>query len=66
MPTAGKQRRERLAVLKQETRTCIVYEAPHRLKATMQELAEQLGDRRVSISREITKLHEECLRMTLP
>ena len=32
----------------------------------MQELAEQLGDRRVSISREITKLHEECLRMTLP
>ena len=66
MPTAGKQRRERLAVLKQETRTCIVYEAPHRLKATMKELAEQLGDRRVSISREITKLHEECLRMTLP
>ena len=66
LPTAGKQRRERLAVLKQETRTCIVYEAPHRLKATMQELAEQLGDRRVSISREITKLHEECLRMTLP
>ena len=66
LPTAGKQRRERLAVLKQATRTCIVYEAPHRLKATMQELAEQLGDRRVSISREITKLHEECLRMTLP
>ena len=65
LPTAGKQRRERLAVLKQETRTCIVYEAPHRLKATMQDLAEQLGDRRVSISREITKLHEECLRMTL-
>lgn len=65
LPTANKQRRERLAVLKQETRTCIVYEAPHRLKATMQDLAEQLGDRRVSISREITKLHEECLRMTL-
>ena len=32
----------------------------------MQELAQQLGERRVSISREITKLHEECLRMTLP
>ena len=53
-------------MLKQETRTCIVYEAPHRLRATMQELAQQLGERRVSISREITKLHEECLRMTLP
>lgn len=66
LPTANKQRKERLAVLKQETRTCIVYEAPHRLKSTMQDLAEQLGDRRVSISREITKLHEECLRMTLP
>ena len=66
LPTNSKQRKERLAVLKQETRTCIVYEAPHRLRATMQELAQQLGERRVSISREITKLHEECLRMTLP
>lgn len=66
LPTVTKQRKQRLAVLKQETRTCIVYEAPHRLKTTLHELAEQLGDRRVSISREITKLHEECLRMTLP
>lgn len=66
LPTANKLRRQRLDVLRKETRTCIVYEAPHRLKATLQDLAEQLGDRRVSISREITKLHEECLRMTLP
>lgn len=66
LPTVTKQRKQRLAVLKQETRTSIVYEAPHRLKATLHELAEQLGDRRVSISRELTKLHEECLRMTLP
>ncbi|MCD8356193.1 MAG: 16S rRNA (cytidine(1402)-2'-O)-methyltransferase [Clostridia bacterium] len=66
LPTANKQRRERLAILQKETRTCIVYEAPHRLKATVHDLAEYLGDRRVSISREITKLHEECLRMTLP
>lgn len=65
LPTANKQRKERLAVLRQETRTCIVYEAPHRLRSTMRDLAEHLGDRRVSISREITKLHEECLRMTL-
>lgn len=66
LPTANKPRRERLAVLKAETRTCILYEAPHRLRATLSELAEALGQRRVSISRELTKLHEQCLRMTLP
>lgn len=66
LPTAGKQRRERLEVLKKEPRTCIVYEAPHRLRMTLRDLAETLGDRRVSLARELTKLHEECLRMTLP
>ena len=53
-------------MLKTETRTCIVYEAPHRLKWTLRDLAENLGERRISMSREITKLHEECLRMTIP
>lgn len=66
LPTANKPRRERLEVLKRESRTCIVYEAPHRLKQTMCDLADALGERRVSISRELTKLHEECLHMTLP
>ena len=66
LPTANKPRRERLEVLKKETRTCIVYEAPHRLRSTLHDLADSLGDRRVSLSREITKLHEECMRMTLP
>ncbi|MDO5549148.1 MAG: 16S rRNA (cytidine(1402)-2'-O)-methyltransferase [Eubacteriales bacterium] len=66
LPTDNKQRKRRLEVLQNETRTCIVYEAPHRLRATLRDLAEVLGDRRVSMSREITKLHEECLRMTLP
>lgn len=66
LPTANQPRRARLAVLARETRTCIVYEAPHRLRATLHDLAEALGARRVSISRELTKLHEECLRMTLP
>ena len=66
LPTANKSRRERLEVLKKETRTCIVYEAPHRLRTTLRDLADALGERRVSMSREITKLHEECLRMTLP
>lgn len=66
LPTANKPRRERLEALKNETRTCILYEAPHRLKETLRDLADALGERRVSISREMTKLHEECLRMTLP
>ncbi|HIV67929.1 MAG TPA: 16S rRNA (cytidine(1402)-2'-O)-methyltransferase [Candidatus Butyricicoccus stercorigallinarum] len=66
LPTANKPRRARLDVLRAEPRTCIVYEAPHRLRATLRDLAEALGERRVSISRELTKLHEECLRMTLP
>ena len=43
-----------------------MYEAPHRLRTTLRDLADCLGERRVSLSRELTKLHEECLRMTLP
>ena len=66
LPTDSKTRKQRLEVLKTETRTCIVYEAPHRLKWTLRDLAENLGERRISMSREITKLHEECLRMTIP
>jgi 16S rRNA (cytidine1402-2'-O)-methyltransferase len=65
LPTDRKSRKQRLEVLQNETRTCILYEAPHRLKATLRDLAEALGDRRIAMSREITKLHEECLRMTL-
>ncbi len=65
LPTANKLRRERLDVLRKEPRTCIVYEAPHRLRTTLHDLADALGERRVSVSRELTKLHEECMRMTL-
>ena len=66
LPTDNKTRKQRLKALKTETRTCIVYEAPHRLRETLRELAAECGDRRIAMSREITKLHEECLRMTLP
>lgn len=65
LPTDNKNRKKRLAELEKETRTSIIYEAPHRLRGTLNELALTMGDRRVSMSREITKLHEECLRMTL-
>ena len=66
LPTDNKSRKQRLEVLHTETRTCIVYEAPHRLRATLRDLAEALGERRIAMCRELTKLHEECLRMTLP
>ncbi len=66
LPTNKKNRRERLAALAAETRTAVLYEAPHKLLGTLEDLAEALGaDRRVSLCRELTKLHEEVLRTTL-
>ena len=61
-----KARREHLDALQGEKRTMIFYEAPHKLCATLRDLAEAFGGaRRISLSRELTKLHEETLRMTL-
>ena len=61
-----KARRAHLDALQNEKRTMIFYEAPHKLCATLRDLAEALGGaRRISLSRELTKLHEETLRMTL-
>jgi len=61
-----KSRREHLDSLRDEKRTMIFYEAPHKLLATLCDFAQTFGDdRRVSISRELTKLHEETLRMSL-
>ena len=55
-----------LEELKAERRTMIFYEAPHKLKATLSDMASYFGgDRRISISRELTKLHEETWRCTL-
>ncbi len=59
------ERRERLEALAAETRTAIVYEAPHHLKATLAELYETLGDRKIALCRELTKRNEEILRLTL-
>lgn len=66
LPIDNKGKRQRLAVLRTETRTSILYEAPHRLRTTLRDLEEALGGRRIALCRELTKLHEECLRMTLP
>ena len=61
-----KARREHLDALKDEKRSMIFYEAPHKLRTTLDDLCAAFGgDRRISLSRELTKLHEETLRMTL-
>lgn len=66
LPGNKKARRLILDEIKDETRTLIFYEAPHHLKETLSELRDTLGgERRIAICRELTKLHEEILRMTL-
>ena len=61
-----KNRRRHLESLRGEERTMIFYEAPHKLPATLADLAETFGpDRPVSLCRELTKLHEEIIRTTL-
>ena len=65
LPTDKKERRYILEQLKREERTTILYEAPHHLRGTLQELYDNLGDRRITLCRELTKKFEEALPMTL-
>ena len=66
LPVPKKQRTERLERLRGETALMVFYEAPHKLKNTLADLADSFGgDRRISICRELTKIHEEVLRLTL-
>jgi len=65
LSTANKPRREHLESLRGERRTMVFYEAPHKLPATLQDLLAVLGDRRVTLARELTKLHEEIIPTTL-
>ncbi|MBQ3357130.1 MAG: 16S rRNA (cytidine(1402)-2'-O)-methyltransferase [Oscillospiraceae bacterium] len=66
LSTAKKSRTAHLKSLQEERRTMIFYEAPHKLAATLGELEQAFGaQRRVALCRELTKLHEEVLRMTL-
>ena len=65
LPSEKKERAEILEELKTETRTTILYEAPHRLVRTLKELMETLGDGRVTICRELTKKHETAFQTTL-
>ena len=62
LPTEKNEKKEILSELAQESRTIILYEAPHRLLKTLKELFEYIGDRNIAIVRELTKLHEEVIK----
>lgn len=66
LPAEKKERKRILEGLKKETRTIVLYEAPHRLLKTLKELEEVLGERRINLCRELTKLHEDILQSTIP
>lgn len=66
LPVPKKERTERLEMLKNETATMIFYEAPHKLRGTLADMAENFGsERKISLCRELTKIHEEVIRLTL-
>ena len=66
LPSDKKARRQVLEELQEETRTTVFYEAPHRLRKTLEELQDALGDRRLTVCRELTKRFEEVMCTTLP
>ena len=65
LPQDKKEKAEVLAELKDETRTMVIYEAPHRLQKTLAELFDTLGDRKITLCRELTKRHETIEQFVL-
>lgn len=65
LPYDKKEREAILSELEKETRTIILYEAPHKLKKTLKDLYEKVGNRKISLCRELTKKHETNFRTTL-
>lgn len=65
LPSGRRERRAALEELTGETRTMVFHEAPHRLRQTLADMAELLGDRPTALCRELTKLHEDTVRTTL-
>lgn len=65
LPSDKKEKQVVLEELKTETRTIVLYEAPHRLLRTLQELYDTLGERRITVCRELTKKHETAFQTTL-
>ena len=62
LPLNKKNRKEKLEEIKNETKTIILYEAPHKLEATLKDLKEIIEDRKIVLARELTKIHEEYIR----
>ena len=58
----NKERKDKLEEIKYETRTLIFYEAPHKLKTTLEVMLEVLGDRQIVLAKELTKIHEQYIR----
>lgn len=65
LSTAKKSRREHLDEVRNEKRTMVFYEAPHKLPTTLEDMLAAWGDRRIAVVRELTKIHEEVRRTTL-
>lgn len=65
LPSAKQERRNRLVALREEPRTLVLYEAPHRLKECLRDIFDIFGAREMVIAREVTKLHEEFCRGTV-
>lgn len=65
LSTTKRNRYEHLASVKEDSRTLIFYEAPHKLLSTLKDMLEFLGDRNISLCRELTKIHETVMQMTL-
>jgi 16S rRNA (cytidine1402-2'-O)-methyltransferase len=66
LPASGQERRTRLESLEAESKTLVFYESPHRLRKSLQDLADHLGkDRQIVVARELTKLYEEFWRGTI-
>jgi 16S rRNA (cytidine1402-2'-O)-methyltransferase len=62
LPAKKRERREKLQSLREEARTLVFYEAPHRLKESLSDIHSALGPREIVLAREVTKLHEEFIR----
>ena len=65
LPAKKQEKKKKLQKLQSEVRTLIFYEAPHRLKESLQDLQQVFGDREIVVAREVTKMHEEFLRGTI-
>ena len=65
LPLNKKLRRNKLKEIEKESKTIIIYEAPHKMKNTLEDLREILGQRQIVLARELTKIHEEFIRGTI-